>query len=77
MPDENNRAFEEEMIPINAIITTVCLNIFSNTDVCYFSEIKSRVEKEAGSVGDGFLAGTLDDLGFKVNDRTQPWVVRS
>lgn len=64
--------------PINAIITTVCLNIFSCTASCYFSEIKLKVEREAGPpIGDGFLAAAIEGLGYTVDDSFQPWVVRA
>ena len=63
-------------IPINGIVTSVCMDIFAISESCYFSEIKARVEKLAGQpIGEGYLANAIDDLGFIVNSVAQPWVV--
>lgn len=65
-------------VPINAIITTIGLNIFSHTESCYFSEIKARVERAAGKpLGDAFLASSLERQGYIVDDKVQPWIVRA
>lgn len=64
--------------PIQAIITTVALNVFSHAESCYFSEIKSRVERGAKQVvGDAFLASSLERQGYTVDDKAQPWIVRA
>jgi hypothetical protein len=64
--------------PINAIITAVCLNIFSEREACDFTELQVRVEQEVGyMVGDGFLASELERQGYKVNDKVKPWTVNA
>lgn len=63
-------------VPIHAIITTVCLNVFAHTDSCYFSEIQARVSQAGGQVGDAFLASSLERQGYTVDDKVRPWIVR-
>jgi hypothetical protein len=63
-------------IPIRAIITTICLNVFSHTESCYFSEIHARVSQTC-NVSDHFLAQTIESIGFKVDRLAQPWIVRA
>lgn len=54
-------------IPINAIITTVCLRIFSRAETCYLDEIRTEVEKAAGQIGDAFLISSVERQGYKYN----------
>lgn len=55
-------------VPINAIITTVCLRIFSHTETCYLDEIKTEVEKAAGKpLGEAFLISSVERQGYKYN----------
>ena len=64
-------------VPIHGIITTVCLNLFAHTESCYFSEIQARVSQAGGNVGEGFLASTLERIGYTVDDKARPWIVRA
>ncbi len=67
---------QETATPINAIITTVCLNVFARAHSVYFSELKSRVERASGGpVDDWFLVSSLERQGYRVS-QIIPWIVR-
>lgn len=66
-----------QAVPIDAIITTVCLSVFARTDSCYFEEIHGRVSRQGGQISDVFLQSCLERKGFTVDTKASPWIVRA
>ena len=64
-------------VAINNIVISACARALSGTTKsAYFSEIQLEVEREAGPVGEGYLANAIESLGYTVEDSFQPWIVK-
>jgi hypothetical protein len=63
-------------VAIQAEIECTVASCLNGAESVYFSEIKSRIERNTGgSIGDGFLASSIERHGWTVHDKAQPWTV--
>ena len=63
-------------VPIRAIVDLVCARTIKIGQPVHFKKIQDEVERESGGpVGEGYLASTIEDLGYRVSDATLPWLV--